>query len=147
MNQLNGKRILLGGLLAGLVINISETLLNTLVIGAQFDAAMQRLGLGAPSMSAVGVFIVMGLVEGIMCTWLYAAIRPRYGSGPATAIRAGLFVWFFVSLWSGVSFIVMGMFPAGMLAIVTGWTAIEIPLATVAGAWLYRERGIAGSGT
>jgi hydroxyacylglutathione hydrolase len=34
---------------------------------------------------------------GLLLAWLYAAIRPRFGPGPATALRAGGFLW--VATW------------------------------------------------
>jgi hypothetical protein len=40
--------------------------------------------------------LLWGFVVGIAAIWLYAAIRPRYGPGAATALRAGFAVWLFV---------------------------------------------------
>jgi hypothetical protein len=136
---MNGKRIVVGGLLAGLVLNIGETILNVPVIGAEFDAATQRLGLPAMSGATVGVFVAMCFGLGIFATWLYAAIRPRFGAGAGTALIAGIAIWLLVSVWANLSAAAMGLFPTRLLAIVTVWQAIEIPLATLAGAWYYRE--------
>ena len=136
---MNGKRILLGGLLAGLVINIGETILNVPVLGPQFDAASQRLGLAPMTGTAIGIFVVMCFGLGILATWLYAAIRPRFGAGPRTALIAGITIWLLVSVWINLASAVMGLWPTRLLAIATVWQAIEIPAGTLAGAWLYRE--------
>jgi len=41
----------------------------------------------------------------VLLVWLYAAIRPRFGPGPATAAKAGVAAWFvgslLVTLFSG----------------------------------------------
>ena len=39
MGKINIARVIAGGLLAGLVINVSETILNTVVLGSQLEAA------------------------------------------------------------------------------------------------------------
>jgi len=44
-------RVVLGGLLAGLVINISEFVLNGMLLGADINAALARMNL-APSAGA-----------------------------------------------------------------------------------------------
>ena len=41
MPQINLKRVILGGLLAGLIINISETILNVPVMGDQMAEALK----------------------------------------------------------------------------------------------------------
>jgi hypothetical protein len=82
-------------------------------------------------------------VIGVAAVWLYAAIRPRYGAGPRTAIVAGLAVWVLSHLWSGV------YLGAGFTGVITptlawlpvAWGLVEAPLGTLAGAWLYREPG------
>ena len=42
MAGINMKGVIGGGLLAGLVINISETILNVPVMGAQMEASLDR---------------------------------------------------------------------------------------------------------
>ena len=76
--------VLLGGLLAGFIINIFEYVTNGMVLAADWDAAMKALGRHL-SMSAVAVFIVGGFIGGIAAIWLYAAARPRLGAGLKTA--------------------------------------------------------------
>jgi len=84
------KGVVIGGLLAGLIINISETILNIPVLGAQFEAAMKALNLSPPGNGPIIVFVIGGFVLGLLLVWLYAAIRPRFGDGPRTAIIAAL---------------------------------------------------------
>ena len=139
MAKINMGRVVLGGLLAGLVVNIGEFLFNGVLFGEQMDAASKALGLEPPGGGAIAVFVVQAFVMGIVAVWLYAAIRPRFGAGPGTAVLAGLIVWFLSPAFSTVAYLVMGMFPAKLLAYGLFWTLVEIPLASVAGAWVYRE--------
>jgi hypothetical protein len=52
-------------------------------------------------------------------------------------VRAGVAVWFFTSLLGIVAMRAMGLFSISPAAL--AWTLAESVLATIAGAWLYRE--------
>ena len=132
-------RVLLGGLAAGVVINFGEFLLNEKVIAADMNAFLAKMGLQPPGGSAIGWFVLFGFGLGIVVTWLYAAIRPRFGSGPKTAVCAGLVTWLLCAVYPSAFFLVLGMMPAGSLITGMVWELVEIPLAAVVGAWLYRE--------
>ena len=138
MRKVNLSRVILGGLLAGIIINLSEFLLNEKVMRAQNEEALKALGKTMPEGSAVmTTWIIWGFVAGIAAVWLYAAIRPRYGAGPATAVRAGIAFWIIGWLLSMIAMENLGIFPISALALV--WTLVECIVATVAGAWLYKE--------
>jgi hypothetical protein len=136
---INTARVVVGGLVAGLVINVSEFILNMVVMGADMNRAMTRVNLPPVGGQAITVFVVLGFALGIGTIWLYAAIRPRYGAGPKTALCAGAAVWFFAYFYSGVGMLVMGMFPGRMMAVGMMWGLAEVLLASVAGASLYSE--------
>ncbi len=139
MGQINTGRVILGGLVAGLVINIGETILNLPIIGAESEAALQAFGLEPAGGGAIAVFVAMGFVLGLVAVWLYAAMRPRFGSGPKTAVIAGLVLWALGVLFPSIVYGVLGLFPVRLLAIVNVWDLFEMPIASVAGAWLYKE--------
>ncbi len=141
MAKINASRALLGGLVAGLVINAGEFLLNEPILGEQWRAAMESLNRPAIGGQAIAVFVLLGFALGIGCVYLYGAIRPRFGAGPKTAVCAGLLVWAFAYLYQSAGMMALGMFPASMIIIGTLWGLVEIPIATVLGAWLYREEG------
>jgi hypothetical protein len=139
MSRINMRRVILGGIAAGVVINVGESILNLVVLGADMEAAMARLNLPPIGGQAIGVFVFMGFVVGILTTWLYAAIRPRFGPGPKTAMCAGAIVWFFAYFYSGLGMVVMGMFTARLMTIAVAWGLVEILVAAVVGAALYKE--------
>ena len=76
---------------------------------------------------------------GIGAVWIYAAIRPRYGAGPSTAVRAGLTAWALAVFLANLSYYPLGVFPERLLVITTIVALFEIVIGTVAGAWLYTE--------
>jgi hypothetical protein len=126
----NAKRILLGGLLAGSVIIIGETVRQAIITPA------------APASAAstpLGVFILRGASLGIFCLLLYAAVRPRLGAGVKTALTVGILVFLVGILFPPFGLTMQAFAPARALLETIIWNAIQLPLATVAGAWLYRE--------
>ena len=142
MAHTNRAPVVLGGLLAGLVINIVEFLTHGVILATAWSQAMQALGkpAGGPSTGAIVMFNVMGFVLGIASVWVYAAIRSRYGAGPATALRAGIAVWVIGALLPNLGTYALGVFPTRLLAIATVASLIDILIGTVAGAWVYTEQ-------
>ena len=128
-----------GGLLAGLIINIGEFILNEPILGAELKEVMAGMNQEPPGSGAIMIFVIMGFAVGILAVWLYAAIRPRFGPGAKTAACAGLTVWALGWLVPNISFMAMGWFPMKLLVIASVWSLVEVTLATVAGAWLYTE--------
>ena len=139
MGKINTGRVILGGLLTGLIINIGEFVLNEPILGEEWASAMEALNKPAMGGTAIATFVVLGFLLGIATIWLYAAIRPRFGPGPKTAICAGLFVWFFSYLYINIGMIGTGLFPTNLLITTIVWGLFQIPIATMAGAWLYNE--------
>lgn len=141
MGSMNLTRVVLGGLVAGLVINVGEALLNTGVLAARMEAEFARLNLPPMSGGVIAVFVALCFLLGITVTWIYAAIRPRFGAGPGTAMRAGVAIWVAAYLFPGVGQIAMGLFSAPVVALSLLWGLAEVLLAAIAGAYVYQERG------
>jgi len=142
MRSINWGRVILGGLVAGVIINISEGVLNSKVLKDDWAAVMKTMGKTMEEGgSAMAVWLILGFAMGIAGVWLYAAIRPRFGAGAGTAVRAGLAFWFFVDVFSLVAQANMGLFASKMLVTIAIWTLVQNVVAIVVGAWLYKEEG------
>lgn len=139
MGKINWFRVIVGGLVAGFVINIGEFLLNEVILGRQWVAAMESLGRPPMGTTAITVFVVLGFVLGIGAVYLYTAIRPRFGAGPRTAVCAGLLVWFFAYVYTNVGMLAIGIFPSSLVIMGMLWGLLELPIATVFGTWMYKE--------
>src|SRR5437667_8684678 len=137
--KINFGRALLGGLVAGAILNIGEFLLNGKVLAAQMGEFFKRCGFPMPGNSFLVVAVVITFVLGIVMILGYAAIRPRFGPGPKTAIIAGLFAWFGVVVYGNIIATALGMVPTNVFAIVLGWELVEYLLAALIGAALYKE--------
>ena len=81
----------------------------------------------------------MRLAMGIAVTWLYAAIRPRFGPGPRTALVAGTAMWLFAYVWGYLGVRPYQIFSDPTLLLAALWGLLEINLTALLGAWLYRE--------
>jgi hypothetical protein len=140
MNKINLVRVILGGIVAGIVINIFEGVSNSFVLNKQFAEAMTALG-RVPDMSfkQIAAFNVWGLATGIVMVWVYAAIRPRFGAGPKTAMLAGAVVWALAYVSSNAAMVVLHLFPAGLMLAATAIGLVETLVAGLAGAAVYRE--------
>ena len=121
MGGINVNGVLKGGLAAALIMNISQYLL--------------RMMIAANAEALVAAVVIRTTALGIATVWLYAAIRPRFGPGPKTAICAGLVVW-------ALSYV----FPAilsdrsmGSIVVITAWTGVEMLIASSVGGYLYHE--------
>ena len=139
MGHMNYAGVLKGGIAAGVVMNISEIILNVPVAGAQMNKELAARNLAPVTESQGVVFVVITLLLGIATVWLYAAIRPRFGAGPGTAICAGLVVWTLSYLNTAITMGVLGINSMGIVLLVVVWTAIEMIIAAAVGGYLYRE--------
>lgn len=139
MRQINIVGVLKGGFAAGLIMVISEFILNVPVAGAQMEAELRALNLPPVSNAAIAVFTVVTLLLGFATVWLYAAIRPRLGPGPKTAMVAGLLVWALSYLYASVFFYMLGTQSLGMVVLGVVWSAIEMIVASSVGGYLYTE--------
>ena len=140
MQRINLGRVVLGGIVAGIVLNILGYLVDGLILAPQWTAALKALGKTDFSTNQIIAFNVIGLAYGIFAVWLYAAIRPRYGAGPKTALLAGLAVWVAGVLLPNASLMgVAGLFPSDLTTTTTLAGVVEWAAAILAGAALYQE--------
>ncbi len=144
MGQINWGRVIGGGLLAGLVMNISQFVLHAVVLradGEQLMAEWNKLGLKIEEDPILlTILMAVTFLLGILAVWTYAGIRPRFGAGPKTALCAGLAVWAMSYFYAGV-YVHAGIVvvPMKLVWCPVLWSLIEVPIATMAGAWLYKE--------
>ena len=108
----------------------------------QEDMAATLAALGKTMEISAGVMVLHlagGFLYGFFAIWLYAAIRPRYGPGPKTAVCAGAALWFIGYLMVILALASLDLFPARLLYIPAAVGLVELVAATLLGAWLYKE--------
>lgn len=139
MGKINLGRVVIGGLVAGIVINLFEFLLNGVILDAQWSELMKSINRPVLDGTHVGYFMALGFVQGLVAVWTYAAIRPRFGQGPMTAITAAVVTWLTTVVLADMVPTIMGVFPLAMVLMMIGVGLIEIVIATLVGGFLYKE--------
>ncbi|HEX9309661.1 MAG TPA: hypothetical protein VF887_02520 [Gemmatimonadaceae bacterium] len=139
---INIQKVLVGGIAAGVVINVIDFVTNTYILGARMKAETDAFkpGLSEQMMtgSAITSYIIMDLVLGVMLVWTYAAIRPRFGPGLRTATYAAVLFWILGGIFN-VGYLHMGMMSSGLWLTFAFIALVNFFLAAWVGAKLYTE--------
>lgn len=138
LGRVNWRRIFLGGLLAGLIVNVFQIFWSGIVLGRQWRSALHTLNRPLPA-AAVWIFLLDSFAIGIAAVWLYAVVRTRFDPGPRTAVLAGFAYWIIGYSLPDIGIIQTGVFPAKLLVLTDLGGLGIIILATLVGASFYRE--------
>jgi len=143
MGKINWGRVALGGVLWFVVYGLLGAAAASLYLVREGREAFEQLGLRVVShLDTPGFFafvLVLTLVSGIFSIWFYAAIRPRYGPGPKTAVGAGFAMWMIAHLFPGLYWGQLLGLPIRLVGLNEVTTLVAVVVATLAGAWLYQE--------
>jgi hypothetical protein len=139
MSKIDTGRVILGGIVAGIICDIFEYVLNGIVLRDQWNTISTSHNLPMIGMNEIVIFNILGLVTGIAAVWAYAAMRPRFGAGPVTAVYAALLIWIVGYVIPNVFQTVSGLVPLNMMLTITVVGLVEIIVATIAGAYIYKE--------
>jgi hypothetical protein len=112
---LNTRKIIIGGLVAGIVLIILN-ILAQFVLGDRVQNEMNAWMPGSAdrmtmSVATIVAGIVLKFIIGIILVWLYAAVRPRFGAGPRTAAYVAVCVWLLGAIFFS-DFLLLGMMSA-----------------------------------
>jgi hypothetical protein len=135
-------RVILGGLVAGVFLYIAEFVLQGVVLSGAWAEAQKAIGKTSADMNmstSMMLYALWSLVIGIATLWVYAGVRPRFGAGPGTAVKAGLAVWAVGSVAPMLVGVASAVWPPRLLCTGTAAELILFPLAAVIGAALYKE--------
>jgi hypothetical protein len=139
---MNTQKVLVGGLAAGVVLNIIDFITNTYILGDRMKAEMNAVapGLADKMMSGgmIAAYVIMDFVVGILLVWLYAAIRPRFGPGPKTAAYGAVYVWVVFGI-AYLGYLFSGMMSGATWTMASVIALINVLLASWVGARIYTE--------
>src|SRR5580765_40390 len=139
MNKINFGRVLVGGLVAGIILNLGEFVLNDIILGPHIEADMKRMNITPPGSGFAALAVALSFVLGILAVLLYAMMRARLGPGPKTALLTALILWFCVYAYSGTINMLLINVPPKLILMILAWGIVEYPLGILAGAALYKE--------
>jgi hypothetical protein len=139
MQTMNMKRVIAGGIIAAAVINLSETILNVPVLGEQMAKVMEATGMRPAAPGLFAMTILWSVFTGILGIWFYALVRPTLGKGPITAMKIGVLIWFFSYLFAALMGFAEALLPNNMIWTILIWRLVEMPVAMIAGASIYKD--------
>jgi hypothetical protein len=141
MASINYGRVVVGGLVGGVVANVIDMVSNMTFLKDDMAAMAQKFGMdpvAMQSMSAAVPWIIIDFVFGIVVIFTYAAMRPRFGAGPKTAMIAAFTLFVAVSAVL-YGFTAMGMMSMGAYVRGTIEALVSTQLGALAGAAVYKE--------
>lgn len=143
MNRIRIDKMLLAGLVTLIVFVGVELVIEKLMFSTLFLKEItewnRRLGIAEwnPANDVLNIFTA--LINSTLLIWLYAALRPMFGVGTRTALIASAFA-FAIYLASYVNQVNLHMIPLNIAAIESGYLIIEMPIAVLAGAYVYEAQ-------
>ncbi len=146
MKDINFSRLILGGLLAGVIFFVGDSIIHGALLTSRWQETMIELGRapnpsgGNPGAGDFAYFLIYDLMKGFGAAWLYAAIRARFGAGPTSATFAGLTTWFLAVPTPLIGLIPMHFFARGLISRWSFYAIIPTVLGAIAAGWVYQER-------
>jgi hypothetical protein len=140
MAQINTGKVITGGLVGGLVLNVVDYLVNGVWLAEKWTAQTAKLNpnLDMMSSTSIATYVAIDFILGILIVWLYAAIRPRFGPGAGTGVKAAIAVWVPVAAINS-TFVVSGVYGPKIIAVSVCGTLLGMLAGGNVGARMYKE--------
>jgi hypothetical protein len=139
MSGINISRWLMGGIVAGIVVWVFEGVAAIFYMG-DMEAALEAHNMQMQTTASTWILsVVVSLIVGLTLVFFYAAVRPRFGPGPKTAVIVAVALWIGGYLLSLIGYQMVGLYPVTMLALWGLVGLIEMIVAGLIGCRIYRE--------
>jgi hypothetical protein len=140
MDKIKADRVLLGGLLSGLVYLFLDTLFEGLA-GSVFGVFIKDIYFEAFHIAPGGwryhaVSMAVFFVQFILLMWVYAAVRPRFRSTIQGALAVALVAWLF-ALLSQAPMVNAGIYPIKLALYNLGFGLFKLAPALILGSFAY----------
>lgn len=143
MGKINYSRLFLGGVLAGLIYNVSGFLQMHYLFMEGLSEVAARYNFPPTPEGALPFLFVLHLgtrfMLGLVTVWLYLLYRHCCGAGPWSALYAGLTVWLLAFGVYSVGMHGIGIFPSSFIGGYALGGLPETVIASLAGASIYKE--------
>jgi hypothetical protein len=140
MGKISVGRVILGGIVAGIVGDILDIPVDGVWLAKRWTDGLNALGHPGFGNNQLIWFDLLGIVTGIVAIWIYAGIRPRFGAGVKTAIYAGIATWILGFVVPNAAFMwIWGLFSERLTLCTTAGNFMECVVGAIAGAALYKE--------
>jgi hypothetical protein len=133
--------MLVGGLVAAIILFMTDGILHERVVGADWKLIFDSLGSSPPQHNPINLvyFALFDLGRGLLSIYLYALMRSYSGAGPKTAALAGVVAWIAFSVTGPAQFIPLGFYSHSLWIKVGAFQLATSIAAALAGAFLYKD--------
>ena len=140
MGKINYGKVLMGGIAAGIVAIVLMIFVIAPILMPFWEAGMKTGMWAQPTATRFLFDNAVLLAFGVVATFTYAAVRPRFGGSVQTAILAGILVALLKDVipslgrlnWSAME-------SAQSIILMMTLSGISTLVATFIGAWIYTE--------
>lgn len=136
---MNANRLLMGGVASGAVMWLLESLASQMYQNDMLTA-LRSHELALDVMGSAWFWsVVIALLIGLTMSFMYVAMRSRFGPGPRTATLVASVLWLGGYVPALIGYDMIGLYPRRLLMQwgIVGWG--EMVVGCIVSAWIYRE--------
>lgn len=139
--SINWGRFIIGGVIASIIVFLSDGFLHEALLKADWQAVYAALGANEPTEHAGSMiyFAIFELGRGFIALYLYVLMRPVCKPGPKTAVCAGLVAWIAFSVTGPAQFIPLKFYSNALWIKVAAFQLVTSIVATIVAAALYKD--------
>jgi len=148
MTTINWGRLIIGGLIATVILFLTDGVLHEHVFHTYWEYVYEGLGAHESQMGhgiAILYFLVFEVGRGFLAILIYALMRPFHGAGPKTAVFAAIVAWLAFSVAGPAQFIPLGFYSRRLWVLVAGAQLVTSIAANLAAAWVYKDPVMPGT--
>ena len=142
MTNINFGRLFVGGLIASVLLFLSDGFLHEQVFKQYWQFLYNSLGAKPPEgphAMAMVFFFIFELGRGFGAICIYVLMRPLFGAGPKTAVFSAIAAWLAFSVTAPAEFIPLGFYGKRLWVLVAAAQLVTSIVANLLAAWIYRE--------
>jgi hypothetical protein len=139
---MNWVRLFIGGLIATVILFITDGLLHEQVFHNYWEYLYQGLGAHEPQ-EGHGMhllyFLIFEIGRGFTAVLIYVLMRPFHGAGANTAVFAAVVAWFAFSVTGPAQFIPLGFYGRRLWVMVAAAQFVTSIVANLIAGALYKD--------
>lgn len=141
MPKINWTRLIIGGLVAAVIMFMTDGFFHEKLVKTDWQAVYAALKATPPEPhgASMAYFAFFELGRGLITLLLYATLRAFCGAGPKTAVCAAIAGWVAFSLTTPAQFIPLGFLSNALWLKMCAFQFVTTIVAALAGAALYKD--------
>ena len=143
MTKINWTRLLIAGLIAAVILFVTDGLMHEMILKSDWKAIYSNLNATEPQPHGLSMlyFAIFELGRGMISILIYVLMRPFLGAGPKTAVYAAIAGWLAFSVAGPVQYIPLGFISVPLWLKAAAIQLVATIIGVLAGAAVYRGGG------